>query len=52
MKDGMEMLGKLGGYIKSKSTPHPGFEVLLKGMIRLYDIVLGVELGVQYFMKG
>ena len=51
MKDGMEMLGKLGGYIKSKSTPYPGFEVLLKGMIRLYDIVLGVELGVQYFMR-
>lgn len=37
-------LAKLGGYLARKSDPPPGNVVMWRGMTRLTDIVLGIQL--------
>ena len=37
-------LAKLGGYLARKSDPPPGNTVMWRGLKRLNDIVLGVQL--------
>jgi len=47
----MDMVGALGGYVKTRSNPFPGFEVLLRGLIRLTDIEWGFKLAIEYIFS-
>jgi len=49
----MDMLGALGGYVKTKSNPYPGFEVLWRGLMRLNDVEWGIKIAIEHFFgKG
>ena len=47
----MDMVGALGGHVKTKSNPFPGFEVLWRGLMRLHDIEWGIKIGAELFLK-
>lgn len=47
LSDYIIKIAKLGGYIGRASDPPPGNKVIWKGMERLADILIGVELGVK-----
>jgi hypothetical protein len=40
-------IAKLGGYLARASDPYPGNKVIWKGMERLADILIGVEVGMK-----
>ena len=48
MGQAMDMVGALGGYVKTKSNPFPGFEVLRRGLMRLFDIEWGMQLATEH----
>lgn len=40
-------IAKLGGYLASSSDPPPGNTVIWRGMQRLSEIQIGVEIGIK-----
>ena len=44
MGEAVEMVGQLGGYVKSKARPFPGCQVLWRGLMRLHDLAYLSEL--------
>lgn len=40
-------LAKLGGYLARKGDPPPGNTVIWRGLTRLTDIVLGMQLAIE-----
>ena len=38
MGEMVTMIAQLGGFVKSKRYPYPGFQVLWRGLMRLYDL--------------
>ena len=47
----MDMVRALGGHVKTKSNPFPGFEALWRGLMRLRDIEWGIEIATEYFSR-
>jgi hypothetical protein len=47
LSDYIIKIAKLGGYIGRASDPPPGNRVIWKGMERLTDILIGVEVGMK-----
>ena len=47
----MDMVGALGGFVKTKSNPFPGFEALYRGFMRFKDIERGIRIAVEYYLK-
>lgn len=47
LSDYIIKIAKLGGYIGRTSDPPPGNKVIWKGMERLADILIGVEVGMK-----
>lgn len=47
LSDYVIKIAKLGGYIGRNSDPPPGNKVIWKGMERLADILIGVEVGMK-----
>ena len=49
LKEAMNMVGALVGYVKTKSNPYPGFELLWRWLWRLFDIEWGIRIANEYF---
>ena len=47
LSDYIIKIAKLGGYIGRATDPPPGNKVIWKGMERLADILIGVEMGMK-----
>ena len=47
----MEMVGALGGHVKTRLNPFPGFEVLWRGLMRLTDIEWGIKIATEHYLS-